>query len=85
MRTPKSPRRLLACDVRRQPQLPAVSVLRAAATVAIPALLSAHPAVAEARLATPTEVEADHIVHLAARLRDAIDNYRQVLREADLF
>lgn len=85
MMPPKSRRPLLPCDVQHHPQLPVVTVLRAAAAAAIPALLQAHPAVAADRLSTSTEVAADNVVRLAERLRDAIDNYQCVLSDAAEF
>jgi len=74
---------LLPCDVQRNPQLPVVAVLRAAAQAAVPAVLQAHPAVAADRISTSTELAADNVVRLAQRLRLAIDNYRRALRDAD--
>lgn len=85
MKHPNSHRPLLPCDVQHHPQLPVISVLRAATAVAIPALLHAHPALAAARLSNTTEVAADNVVRLAERLRIALDNYRRVLRDADQF
>ena len=74
-------KRLLPCDVLKSPQLPIVTVLRAAATATIPVLLHAHPAVAADRLSTTTEIAAEQVVRLAERLRTAIDNYRHVLHD----
>jgi len=81
MPTTNHPRQLLPHDVQRQPQLPALVMLRAATNATVPALLHAHPALAADRLSTSTEVAADNVVRLAQRLRDAIDNYRRTLTD----
>ena len=85
MKPPRPHRPLLPCDVQHYPQLPVVTVLRAAAAAAIPALLQAHPAVAADHLSTSTEVAADDVVRLAERLRIALDNYRRVLHDSAEF
>jgi hypothetical protein len=78
-------KRLLLCDVKRRPQLPAVMVLRAATSAVIPALLHAHPAVVVSKLSTSTDSAADDVVRLAQRLRLALDNYRRILLDDDQF
>jgi len=85
MKPPKSGRALLPCDVMHHPQLPAVSVLQAAVTATIPALLHAHHAVAAAQITTTTEAAAYDIVRLAELLRTALANYRRILRDASEF
>lgn len=76
---PTQSSRLLPCDVARHPQMPVLHVLQAAAAAAIPALLHAHPAVAQGRLSTDPELAAGDLVRLAGLLRIALDNYRRIL------
>lgn len=83
MKSARSHHRIHLCDVQRHPQLPAVCVLRAAADTVVPALLHAHRGLAHGQTTSTTEVAADDVVRLAERLRDAVDNYCQVMTEAD--
>jgi hypothetical protein len=62
-----------------------VKVLRAATNATVSALLHAHPAVAVARSSTQIETAANQIVTLSQLLQVALDNYRYLLLDDDLF
>jgi hypothetical protein len=72
--------------LRHNPQLAAIDLLVQTAETAIVALCAAHPAI-EHKLRhdphPPIECLADHVVHQAMKLLDALDRYQILLHDLD--